>query len=173
MNKFDGIIEASRLADMSNTKQSTTIADYYVNNVRVTPSKLPSMTYGLQLDRLTDAPPTDLIDTESSLKNQFDLLGRSGYVYRKEKESVYPSNNDSLLMTPLASSKTLPSSEKLDTFFTPISGRDFSSFSKKSCNNDIATSRQDINLTVTPVPKRFDYIDTRSLTKDKLQSCKQ
>lgn len=163
METFDAIIEAGQMAEMSNTKQSRGISDYYLNETSMQPDELPMMTYGLQLNRLAEAPPTNLVDTESKLKNQYDILSRSGYVYKREGDSLtdtQPSQDN--FMQP-----TLPAPQVVTEFFNPISGRDFNKFSKKSCN-DINIWRDDITTVETPVPTRFEYVDTRALTKDKI-----
>lgn len=55
------------------------------------------MSYGLQLDRLADAPPANLVDTESHLKNQFDILSKSGYVYKRNHATPLPTPETSAL----------------------------------------------------------------------------
>lgn len=168
METFDAIIEAGQMAEMSNTKQSRGIADYYLNATSMQPDQLPMMTYGLQLNRLAEAPPTDLVDIESKLKNQFDILSKSGYVYKKQGDSLIDQSHSSQsLMQP-----TLPAAEKVTEFFNPISGRDFNKFSSKSCNQ-INIWREDITTVQTPVPTRFEHVDTRALTKNKIDQSKQ
>lgn len=43
METFDAIVEAGKLAEMSNTKQSRGVADYYLNEVSMQPDELPIM----------------------------------------------------------------------------------------------------------------------------------
>ena len=166
METFDAILEAGQLADMSNTKQSRGISDYYLNGVSMQPDQLPMMSYGLQLNRLAEAPPTDLVDTESNLKNQYDILSRSGYVYKRQnyQENTFQSTQN--LAQP-----TLPSTQVVTEFFNPISGRDFNKFSSKSCN-EINIWRDDITTVQTPVPTRFEHVDTRAMIKNKIEECK-
>lgn len=168
METFDAILEAGQLAEISNAKQSKGISDYYLNGVSMQPDQLPMMSYGLQLNRLAEAPPTDLVDTESNLKNQFDILSRSGYVYKKQnndnQEIVFQSTQNS-------EQPTLPTTAKVTEFFNPISGRDFNKFSSKSCN-EINLWRDDITTVQTPVPTRFDHVDTRAIMKNKIDECK-
>ena len=174
METFNAIVEAGQMAEMSNTKQSRGVADYYLNKVSMHPDQLPMMSYGLQLNRLTEAPPTRLVDTESKLKNQFDILSKSGYVYKKQR---YGNHNYSLSEGLASHSNqnfsqpTLPTTDKLIEFFNPISGRDFNKFSSKSCN-EIDIWRDDITTGQTPVPTRFDYVDTRAIIKKKIDECK-
>lgn len=163
METFDAIKEAGHLADLSNTKQSTDVSDYYLSSVQQQAANLPAMSYGLQLNRLADAPPTDLVDTESHLKNQFDILSKSGYVYKRNHATPLPAPETAALTQP---SQTVNAKD----FFNPISGRDFNKFSKKSCN-DLHFLRDDISMVKAPVPTRFDHVDTRALTKDKIDSC--
>ena len=170
METFNVLVEASQLAEMSNTKQSRGIADYYLNNVLMQPDQLPVMTYGLQLNRLAEAPPTDLVDTESKLKNQFDILGKSGYVYKKQSDDHVYKKHDHGLSEVLAQ-PTLPTADKVTEFFNPISGRDFNKFSSKSCN-EINIWRDDITTVQTPVPTRFDHVDTRAIIKNKIDESK-
>lgn len=165
METFDAILEAGQLAEMSNTKQSRGVADYYLNEVRMQPDELPVMSYGLQLNRLAEAPPTDLVDTESKLKNQFDILSKSGYVYKKQSDYNHEPPSTQNLAHP-----TLPSTEKVIDFFNPISGRDFNKFNSKGCN-DINIWRDDITTVQTPVPTRFDHVDTRAIIKNKIDDC--
>lgn len=165
METFDAIVEAGQLAEMSNTKQSRGVANYYINEVRMQPDELPMMSYGLQLNRLAEAPPTDLVDTESKLKNQFDILSRSGYVYKRQSDDNHGSHSTQNLAQP-----TLPSTEKVTEFFNPISGRDFNKFSSKSCN-EINIWRDDMTTVQTPVPTRFEHVDTRAIIKNKIDGC--
>jgi len=118
METFDAIVEAGQLAEISNTKQSRGVAAYYLNEVRMQPDELPMMSYGLQLNRLAEAPPTDLIDTESKLKNQFDILSKSGYVYKKQSD-----DNHGLHLTQKLAQPTLPTPDKVTEFFNPIGKR--------------------------------------------------
>ena len=170
MEIFDTLIEASHMAEMSNTRQSRGVADYYLNHTSTQPDQLPMMTYGLQLDRLAEAPPTDLVDTESKLKNQYDILSRSGYVYKQPGKSLTHTepSQDHLRN---AIQTTLPAPQKVTEFLNPISGRDFNKFSRKSCN-DINIWRDDITTVETLVPTRFGHVDTRAITKDKIDHCK-
>ena len=170
MEKYNEIIEAGHLADMSNTKASLNIAQYYMNPMKISNDQLPMMSYGLQLDRIADAPPTSLVDTESHLKNQYDILGKSGYVYKGEKSSenilnTHLTNNSSILQN------SLPDASIIKDFFNPISGRNFQKFSGKTCNN-INIWRNDVNIVQAPSPTRYEYIDTRALIKDKIDSSK-
>ena len=167
MEKFDVIVEAAQLAEMSNTKQSRGVADYYLNEVSMQPDELPMMSYGLQINRLADAPPTDLVDTESKLKNQFDILSKSGYVYKRQGDN----NNHGPHSIQNLAQPTLPSTEQVTEFFNPISGRDFNKFSSKSCN-EINIWRDDITTVQTPVPTRFEHVDTRAIIKNKIDECK-
>ena len=164
-NIIDHIAQAGRLADMANTQQSTDVSNYYVNQVKMQPSNLPMLSYGLQITRQADAPPTDLVDTESKLKNQYDILGRSGFVYHPDgalgNRQVLPE----AFSTPMAA----PAPATND-FFLPVSGRDFHSFSSKACQN-INIWRNDIITTTTPVPQRFPHVDTRAITKEKIDKC--
>lgn len=164
MKTFDAIVEAGQLANQSNTKQSRGVADYYLNSISMKSDHLPMMTYGLQLDRLADAPPSDLIDTESHLKNQYDILGKSGYVYNTQTAS------SAIPPSPQSEKVLLPTPGKMLEFFNPISGRDFNKFSKKSCNN-INIWRDDITIVQDVPSTRFGHIDTRALTKDKIDTC--
>lgn len=163
MEKFNAITEASKLAELSNTKQSISVSDYYLSNI-VAKSDMPMMSYGLQLDRLADAPPSNLVDTESMLKNQFDLIGKSGHVY---KPVTYPQSNAQEQPSSTSTSSSVKPSHK--EFFVPISGRDFHSFSKKSCNS-LSIWRDDINHSSAPIQGRFEYVDTRALTKDNIHN---
>lgn len=52
-------------------------------------------------------------------------------------------------------------------FFNPISGRDFNKLGSKSCN-EINIWREDITTVQTPVPTRFGHVDTRAITKNKI-----
>ena len=170
METFNALVEASRMSEMSNTKQSRGVADYYLNEVRMQPDELPMMSYGLQLNRLAEAPPTGLVDTESKLKNQFDILSKSGYVYKKQSSHHH---NDELAphSTQNLAQPTLPTPDKITDFLNPISGRDFNKFSSKSCN-EINIWRDDITTVQTPVPTRFDHVDTRAIIKNKIEDCK-
>ena len=123
METFNALVEASRMSEMSNTKQSRGVADYYLNEVRMQPDELPMMSYGLQLNRLAEAPPTGLVDTESKLKNQFDILSKSGYVYKHKGEAIADHGIDRVL--PVAEAHELPNA---DTFFSQTAGRDYKSF---------------------------------------------
>lgn len=165
MEKFDTVVEAGQLAEMSNTRQSVRVADYYVDPVKMSPDNLPVMSYGMQLDRLADAPPSALIDTESSLKNQYDILSKSGHVYRKGGEPPVARPKAAAPAPP--PSAVAPVSAK--AFFNPISGRDLNKFSKKSCE-DMNFWRDDVTMVHAPVTTRFEHVDTRALTKDKIDS---
>lgn len=172
MENFDAILNAGQMAEMSNTKQSRGISDYYLNTVSMQPDTLPIMSYGLQLSRISTVPPTGLIDTESKLKNQFDILSKSGYVYKKQSENDYslseglaPHSNKNFAQP------TLPTKDKVTKFFNPISGRDFNKFSSKSCN-EINIWRDDITTVQTPFHTRFDHVDTRAIIKNKIEDCK-
>ena len=110
-----------------------------------------------------------MVDIESQLKNQFDILSKSGYVYKKKGDSPhidYTHSSSERLKQP-----TIPVPEKVTEFFNPISGRDFNKFSSKSCNN-INIWREDITTIQTPIPARFEHVDTRALTKEKIDQCK-
>mgnify|MGYP001456535088 CR=1 FL=1 len=61
MENFDAIVEAGQMAEMSNTKQSRGVANYYLNEVSMQADQLPVMSYGLQLNRLAEAPPTAVV----------------------------------------------------------------------------------------------------------------
>lgn len=163
METFDAIIEAGQMAEMSNTKQSRGVAEYYLNEVLMQPDQIPTMSYGLQSDRLAEAPPTDLVDTESQLKNQFDILGKSGYVYNRSRGNEHSNKS---FMKP-----TLQTPEKVAAFFNPISGRDFNKFSKKSCGK-LNAERVDLVTVLTPGLFRFDHVDTRAMMKNKTDECK-
>ena len=163
---FDAIKEAGHLVDLSNTKQSTDVSQYYLNDsVHQKTGTLPVMTYGLQLDRLSDAPPPDLIDTESHLKNQFDILSKSGYVYKRDEGALERSSS---MTQPSSNVNDFLKSEGVvtsaESFFNPVSGRDYHKFSSKSCN-DINIWRDDISTANRPMPKRFDHVDTRAILK--------
>jgi hypothetical protein len=170
MQKLNEIMDAADLADMSNTKQSGRVSKYYLDGVNSQPKTLPMMSYGLQLTRQADAPPTSLIDTESQLKNQFDLLGKSGFVYRKDGSMP---NMHSNAQSDTASLPPVESAVTVNDFFLPMSGRDFNNFSKKSCSttniwrDDINTRKDAINS----LNSRFAHIDTRAQTKDRIDSC--
>ena len=168
--KFDAVIEAGQLADMSNTKQSRDVSNYYLNSVSINP-ELPVMSYGLQLDRLAEAPPTNLVDTESQLKNQYDILGKSGYVFKKQNEMHSDSSShQNEFTTNTLTQPPLPKQEHVKEFFNPISGRDFNKFSKKSCD-DMNIWRDDVTTVSAPIPIRFEHIDTRAQFKDKIDAC--
>ena len=81
--RVNALVEASNLADLGNTRMSTQMASYYTNEVNKQPDTIPMMSYGIQITRQAEAPPSDLVDTESKLNNRYDILGRSGYVYRQ------------------------------------------------------------------------------------------
>ena len=166
METFDAIVEAGKLAEFNDMKQSRGMSEYYLNKVSMQPDKLPMMSYGLQLNRLAEAPPTDLVDTESQLKNQFDILSKSGYVYKKQSSDNHIPHSTQNFAQP-----TLPTPEKVTEFFNPISGRDFNKFSSQSCN-EINIWRDDITTVQTPVPTRFDHVDTRAIIKNKIDACK-
>ena len=164
MEKFDAIVAAGQLADMTNTKQATDVAAYYTSPVVSQPKNIPTMSYGLQITRQVDAPPSDLIDVESRLKNQYDLIGKSGYVYNTKAPSHQPVEQADL--TPLGNTPTP------ESFFETISGRDFNQFSR-SCDN-MNVWREDLvgNRPNNPaMTMRFGHVDTRMMTKDKLQTC--
>lgn len=160
---IDDIAAAGRLADMANTQQSTDIANYFVNEVKMQPENMPTFSYGLQLTRQADAPPTHLVDTESQLKNQYDILGRSGFVYHPDgalgNRQVLPET----FSAPVATASA-------NDFFLPVSGRDFHSFSNKACQN-MNIWRNDIITTERPIPQRFEHVDTRAITKEKIDKC--
>lgn len=164
MEKFDAIIAAGQLADMANTRQATDVAAYYISPVVSQPKNIPTMSYGLQITRQVDAPPSDLIDVESRLKNQYDLIGKSGYVHNTKTTPPPPPPPEQ----PQLTNKT-PTPE---SFFETVAGRDFNQFSR-SCGNlniwrdDVIVDRPN-NPAITT---RFGHVDTRMMTKDKLQAC--
>eukprot|EP00965_Chrysotila_dentata_P193812 6175982-Pleurochrysis_carterae.AAC.1 len=132
-NGIGAIVASSKLADLANTRMSTTIAQYYTDSApqAATASFNAHVTYGLMLTKQDMAPPEGLVDVESRLNNRYDILGKSGYVYRDSGNE--PTDHvgqrgvaDIASIHPMTSA---PSSN----YFEAISGRDFSSFSKKSC----------------------------------------
>ncbi len=159
----------SNIPELSNTKMFKDRSEYYLNSVYKQPEKIPTLSYGLQQTRQADAPPEYLIDVESRLNNRYDIIGKSGYVYTHEGETIEDHQID--MGTQLNRIQPLGDLPEADTFFAQISGRDFKSFGFVC---DTLNYRRDDMLTIQlPVPERYPYIDTRQQTKSKINDCQK
>ena len=84
----------SNIPELANNKMFKNKSEYYLNDVNRQPEQIPTLSYGLQQTRQADAPPEDLIDIESRLNNRYDIIGKSGYVYKEEGDTLEdPENN--------------------------------------------------------------------------------
>ncbi len=160
---IDRLIESSKLADFANTKSSRAVASYHISDTQQQPANVPMLSYGLQVNRLADAPPEALIDTESSLNNRFDILGKSGYVYRTPSDSKSKTELNEFF-APITKPPTEPT-KSTEIFFQTTAGRDY-----KPCEN-LNIWRDDIITTQAPVPDRYAHVDTRQMMKTKTDTC--
>ena len=55
---------------------------YWLDPVQEAHEGAPIATAGLIGNRIPDEPPAALVDTESMLRNQYDILSKAGYVHR-------------------------------------------------------------------------------------------
>lgn len=162
--KYDDVIKSSNLANLAETKMSVMAASYQLDASTLGSSKLPTGSYGMQQDRITEAPPTDLVDVESMLNNRYDILGRSGYVYKgQDLDTVAPVH----LTKPNRRSVQQPPVN----FFQQESDRDYKRFNKKG-NEQLNMWREDIVTASQPQLPRVEYNDTRAAIKDQLSECK-
>jgi hypothetical protein len=159
----------SNIPELANTKMFKDRSEYYLNSVYRQPEQIPTLSYGLQQTRQADAPPEDLVDIESRLNNRYDIIGKSGYVYKQEGETV---EDHQLDMGPqLDKIQPLDNLAEADTFFAQISGRDFKSFG--SVCDTFNYWRDDMLTIQRPVQERYPYIDTRQQTKSKINDCQK
>ena len=151
---------ASELADHRMAKQ---LEAYQVNPVRMQPvvqgGSYPFFSYGIQADRLAEAPPSSIVDVETRLNNRYDIIGKSGYVYRTDAD-VTPQLRSPSSFEPPTSTPIPPD------FFAQAAGRDFECDVK-------SFYRADIVIPTAPYIAQQQYVDTRAATKDQLASCKQ
>tara|TARA_Y100000992_G_scaffold302250_1_gene275660 strand:+ start:2445 stop:2948 length:504 start_codon:yes stop_codon:yes gene_type:complete len=160
--RVNALVEASNLADLGNTRMSTQMASYYTNEVNKQPDTMPMMSYGIQITRQAEAPPSDLVDTESKLNNRYDILGRSGYVYRQGAYGQGARRPPAAAPAPTAPKKTI----NAEDFFSQISTRD-----DKECKS-YSIWRDDIIRVQRPYQRRQAHVDTRQMTKDRIdQRC--
>ena len=111
----------SNIPELANTKMFKDKSDYYLNNIYKQPDQIPTLSYGLQQTRQADAPPENLIDVESRLNNRYDIIGKSGYVYKEDGESVEDYQLD---MGPkLDKVQLIDNLPEAETFFAQVSGR--------------------------------------------------
>ena len=143
---------------------------YNLDPVRHEFSRAPETSAGLSNDRLQDEPPPSLIDTESQLRNQFDIIGKAGYVHTR---SDYGSE---LLKN--ARAQAVVETQKVqesapDVFLKPIDDR----FIRKTCDTTPSFyPRLDFN----PPPARFPLsigprggANTRLEAKDAFEPCER
>ena len=155
----------SNIPELANTKMLKDKSDYYLNTIYKQPAQIPTLSYGLQQTRQADAPPEDLIDVESRLNNRYDIIGKSGYVYKQEGETV---DDHQLDMGPrLDKIQPIGNLPEAETFFAQVSGRDF-----KVCDT-LNYWRNDMLTIQRPVQERYPYIDTRQQTKSKINDCQK
>ena len=119
---------------------------YRIDRVQQNFSRAPFTSTGLPHDRLQEEPPATLVDRESQLRNQFDIIGKYGYQHtasvedsellRQAKGSGKPPENDP------------PRAEPAPEFLNePIEDR----FFRKFCDTTPSYYRMDLN----PPPTRF------------------
>ena len=160
------IATASNLTELANTKMSTAMAAYYIDGVRVQPGAerglVPTFSYGLQLTRQADAPPSTLVDVESQLSRRYDIIGKTGLVY--ERGDRVPSQPP-----PTPTPPALATASDADTFFTPSSDRDFHRLSSKACERKLTQFWRDEVIVAAPQPYNERAIGTltRQATKDR------
>lgn len=161
--KLDHILTASTNADMANTSMSRHVSNYWMaNHIYDNSVENTHIQHVLMHDRLSDAPPTALIDTESYLNNRFDVLGRSGYVYRRSGNYT----DDHIQISNPNTQDINNSANKSNEFFQQVSGRDY-----HKQDGLINMYRQDVIISNYRPLGRQAYVDTRQLTKDKLKKC--
>lgn len=155
----------SNLPELADNKMSRQQSEYYLNAVNMRPNRIPTFSYGMQQTRQAESPPESLIDTESRLNNRYDIIGKSGYVYRKDGESM--EDHVSINIPQVRDSRT--DENQIDSFFNQISGRDVENF---GCSSP-SFWRKDVLTVNKPVPTRYSHVDTRLQTKDKINDCRE
>lgn len=159
--RVENLVSQSKLTEFADAKQSLDSAAYRISDVQQQPEKIPMLSYGLIATRLSEAPPTSLVDVESHLENRYDLLGKSGYIYKENNANTHNELN-TFYEPPVAPSPAKPYSE---SFFNQTAGRDY-----KPCAQDNFW-RDDIIRTIRPVPDRYAHVDTRQMQKSKIDAC--
>jgi hypothetical protein len=159
----------SNIPELADNKMSRDRSAYYLNSVYQQPERIPTLSYGLQQTRLAEAPPEDLIDVESRLNNRYDIIGKSGYVYKNRGESE---EDHQLLTEPLAEyAGPVGALPQADEFFEQVSGRDFKGFGHACVR--LNYWRDDMLTVSRPVQERYPHIDTRLETKEKINDCQK
>lgn len=153
------LLAESELAD---DRMSAAIAAYRVDasNQR-SPTELVMASYGLQVNRLAAAPPTEYVDVESRLMNRYDMIGKAGFVYRGSGDDA---GDHAIVMPspPLASPMASP--EDASSFLQSAAARDYRS---GPCITPSVTWRDDIVTVRAPeYAERAPYVDTRMMSKE-------
>lgn len=143
---------------------------YNLNPVQHEFGRAPETSAGLSNDRLQDEPPPSLIDTESQLRNQFDIIGKAGYVHTR---SDYGSELLKQARAQPAPESTRSQEPAPDVFLKPIDDR----FIRKTCDT---TQSFYPRLDLNPPPTRFPLsigprggANTRLEAKDAFEPCER
>jgi hypothetical protein len=143
---------------------------YNLNPVQSEFDRAPQTSAGLNNDRLQDEPPSSLVDIESQLRNQYDIIGKSGYVHTR---SEYGSELLNRARAQPRLEQPMQPQPAPDVFLTPIDDR----FIRKTCDT---TQSFYPRLDVNPPPTRFPVgvgprggANTRLEAKDAFEPCER
>ena len=144
---------------------------YRIDAVQQTYDGAPMTSAGLPMDRVQEEPPPNLIDRESQLRNQFDIIGKYGYVHTA-------SEADSKLLKEAKASGSPPANvvkpqPAPDFLNEPIQDR----FLKKYCDTTPSYYRLDLNAPPTRFPLSLGEVrggaNTRLEAKDGYEPCER
>lgn len=143
---------------------------YNLNPVQREHGRAPETSAGLTNDRIQDEPPPSLVDTESQLRNQFDIIGKAGYVHTQAEYGSALLQQARAQPPPEAPRDRTPAP---DFLLRRIDDR----FIRKTCDT---TASFYPRLDVNPPPTRFPLsvgprggANTRLEAKDAYEPCEQ
>ena len=150
----------SNIPEMADNKMSRQKSEYYMNAVNVMPD-IPVFSYGMPQTRQAESLPESLVDVESRLNNRYDIIGKAGYVYKKDGERI----EDHMTVPKVQPIKH--SELGVEKFFSQVAGRDMKA---PECSSS-SFWRDDIVTIQRPEFDRYPHVDTRLQSKDKINDC--
>lgn len=145
---------------LAEERNSMLQAAYYIDPVYMRPLGEPVATFGINTTRMLDAPQTaDLVDVESMLTSRYDIIGRSGNVYRKNGSEDTPLSEDAEGVSHMPIAKY---SMETDKFLQRYSDRDTRMLQDREKPQ---WQREDINTREVPYIPQATYNDTRASAK--------
>ena len=153
-------VSESHASELANTKMTVDMSSYHLNTVRqpLKSTQLPMASYGLQLTRQAEAPPSTLVDTESLLENRYTTIGKQGFVFRGAETAKAPAQQEQIEPAGF---------DALD----PVASRDETCERRNFWRADVQPLAGDVDTPFYLDPRDpHKHVNTRQAAKDKCKS---